>query len=297
VTRALVLGGGGPVGIGWESGLIVGLAERGVQLGAADAFYGTSAGAFVGAQLALGADLAKIMTLLTETYGASAASEGATTTQRMQTFMAALGTAILSGSPPQEVRRALGRLSLESSVSTEEEFLDFFALLEGQAWPDRFACTAVDTAMGDFVVWRAGSDADLQHAVASSCAVPCVYPPVTIGRRRFMDGGLRSVLNAELATGHERVLVVSVFALSLPAGVSNPIVDDLIGRLGREISTLRSSGSAVEVIEPNPEFLELSGWGTSLMEFDRAGDAFAAGVRQGVAESRRIADLWNRSSD
>ena len=46
MTRALVLGGGGPVGIGWESGLVVGLAKGGVDLAAADAIYGTSAGSF-----------------------------------------------------------------------------------------------------------------------------------------------------------------------------------------------------------------------------------------------------------
>src|SRR6476619_245244 len=55
-TRALVLGGGGPVGIAWESGLLAGLAKAGVDLGQADFILGTSAGAFVGARLALGAE-------------------------------------------------------------------------------------------------------------------------------------------------------------------------------------------------------------------------------------------------
>src|SRR4051812_27046114 len=56
MTRALVLGGGGPVGIAWESGLVAGLAQGGVDLGRADFTMGTSAGAFVGARLALGSD-------------------------------------------------------------------------------------------------------------------------------------------------------------------------------------------------------------------------------------------------
>src|SRR6185312_16605732 len=55
-SRALVLGGGGPVGIAWESGLVAGLAQAGVDLGRADFTMGTSAGSFVGARLALGAD-------------------------------------------------------------------------------------------------------------------------------------------------------------------------------------------------------------------------------------------------
>ena len=54
VERALVLGGGGPVGIAWEVGLAAGLKEAGVDVTVADRILGTSAGAFVGAQLALG---------------------------------------------------------------------------------------------------------------------------------------------------------------------------------------------------------------------------------------------------
>jgi len=52
--RALALGGGGPVGIAWESGLIAGLAESGIDLSGADFIVGTSAGSVVGAQIAMG---------------------------------------------------------------------------------------------------------------------------------------------------------------------------------------------------------------------------------------------------
>ncbi|HMH92920.1 MAG TPA: hypothetical protein VK586_17770 [Streptosporangiaceae bacterium] len=40
MTRALVLGGGGPVGIAWESGLAVGLAAAGVAWRDADLIVG-----------------------------------------------------------------------------------------------------------------------------------------------------------------------------------------------------------------------------------------------------------------
>jgi ABC-type sugar transport system substrate-binding protein len=58
MSRALVLGGGGPVGIAWECGLLAGLAQAGVDLGTADFILGTSAGSFVGARLAMGAEAA-----------------------------------------------------------------------------------------------------------------------------------------------------------------------------------------------------------------------------------------------
>jgi predicted acylesterase/phospholipase RssA len=52
-TRALVLGGGGAVGVGWQTGLLTGLREAGVDLAGAESIVGTSAGALVGALLAV----------------------------------------------------------------------------------------------------------------------------------------------------------------------------------------------------------------------------------------------------
>jgi NTE family protein len=299
MTRALVLGGGGPVGIGWESGLAVGLADGGVDLAAADAIYGTSAGSFVGAQLALGFDIPGTAALLLETSAvAMAAAAGPSVTEGLEALTGVLAAAVDAGTPPDEVRRSLGQLALEAPVVTEGEFLDLFGVLEGYPWPERFSCTALDVATAEFVVWHAGSDVDLQHAVASSCSVPMVCPPVTIGGRRYMDGGVRSPLNADLARGHERVLVVSVTLIShlllatVPTGPGSG-VDPIIAGLVGEFSTLGSSGATVEVIEPNAEFLELSRWGASLMDPGKAAEAYAAGARQGLEESRRIAQLWD----
>ncbi|MEO5876319.1 MAG: patatin-like phospholipase family protein, partial [Streptosporangiaceae bacterium] len=57
MSRALVLGGGGVAGIGWEAGLVTGLRKAGVDLGEADVIIGTSAGSVVGTMIAQGADL------------------------------------------------------------------------------------------------------------------------------------------------------------------------------------------------------------------------------------------------
>jgi len=294
VTRAIVLGAGGPVGIGWESGLIVGLAQQGVDVGVADAVFGTSAGSFVGAQLALGIDIASTAS---ERAAEGAALYGQTTigpvAEQLESLMSAVTTAVLADAPPEETRRTIGRLSLESEVPTEEEFLRFFALFEGRQWPDGFACTAVDTETGELVVWKAGSGADLARAVASSCSVPCMFPPITIGRRRYMDGGARSSLNADLAVGHERVVVISVAVLSPSADAGDPVSEAVMRGLAGELATLRSSGSEVEVIEPNAEFLEISGWGASVMDFNKPMQAYEIGVRQGVDEAGRISQVWS----
>ena len=227
------------------------------------------------------------------------ASTDRSITEGLQALSDFLTNAVLAGTPADEVRRSIGRLALEADVVGEDDFVDLFAVLKGYPWPGRFACTAVDTATAEFVVWQSGSDADLQRAVASSCAVPMVCPPVTIGGRRYMDGGARSPLNADLAQGHDSVVVVSVTVLpSSPeeTGAASPGTsgDDFLAGIAGELSTLTSSGSALAVIEPNAGFLELSRWGASLMDVGKAGEAFLMGARQGLQESTRVAAVWGR---
>jgi len=144
---------------------------------------------------------------------------------------------------------------------------------------------------GELRVWDSASGVPLQAAVASSAAVPGVYPPLTIGASRYMDGGMRSALNANLAAGHDAVVAISCFALEMPEEVSDPTFDAINAALGAELDTVRRSGS-LEVVVPGPEFLELSGWGLQLMVFSRAEPAFGVGLRQADAEAEGLRRLW-----
>src|SRR5712692_10292948 len=54
IQRALILGGGGPVGRAWEVGILKGLADAGVDVSQADLVVGTSSGAILGTQLRSG---------------------------------------------------------------------------------------------------------------------------------------------------------------------------------------------------------------------------------------------------
>ncbi|MGO9344171.1 MAG: patatin-like phospholipase family protein [Acidimicrobiales bacterium] len=47
--------------------------------------------------------------------------------------------------------------------------------------------------------WDEGSGVPLLQAVASSCAVPMLFPTVTIKGCRYIDGGILSHLNATVA--------------------------------------------------------------------------------------------------
>jgi NTE family protein len=290
MTRALVLGGGGPVGVGWESGLAVGLAAAGVELGAADLVVGTSAGSIVGARLALGLDPAETVSAVGEPLPAGGGSPGTA----MADLMTALAAAARGAQTPQQARVELGRLALAADTWADGDFTGaaVFAQLAGRDWPASFRCTAIDTQTGELRVWDAAAGVPLDLAVASSCSVPMVFPPVAIDGARYMDGGMRTPLNADLAAGHAAVIVVSCLVLALPEGVSDPVFDATAALIEAELALLRDGGAAVEVVGPGAEFLEVSGWGTELMNPARVAAAYEAGIRQAAAEADRLRAIW-----
>lgn len=295
MTRALVLGGGGPVGIGWEAGLLVGLAQNGVDVGAADSIVGTSAGSVVGFHLAAGRDLTQATALVAsanEVAPDELSDPVAGEALALEPLMAAVAEAAANPAQAEQARARLGQLALDAETIDEATWLSMFAPFSGAGWPERFRCTAVDAADGTFKVWSHADGVDVQLGVASSCAVPVIFPPVTIGGRRWMDGGVRDMLNADVAAGHGTVLAVSCTLLELPPEFSMPVFDAVFAATRKQLDGLRDGGSKVETIVPGPEMLEVSGYGLNLMDFTRAGAAYEAGVRQGEQEAARLAGFW-----
>jgi NTE family protein len=288
MTRAVVLGGGGPVGIGWESGLAVGLAGAGIGWRDADLIVGTSAGSAVGARLAVGLDLSAAAGSARAPLPVPAGA-GVNLDELMKAWAGAAAGALT----PEAARVELGRIALAADTVAEEAFVGVFAEVAGHEWPESFRCTAVDVLTGALQVWDRSSGVPLPRAVASSCSVPGIFPPITIGGARYMDGGMRSPLNADLAAGHDAVIVVSCLALALPEGVSDPMFDATSRQLEAELAAVRDSGAALEVVGPGPEFLDISGWGANLMNPALAADAYQAGLRQAAAEAERLRSVWN----
>src|SRR2546423_4782117 len=151
--RALVLGGGGPIGVAWESGLRAALAEAGADVSDADFIVGTSAGSIVGSQLALGRTPREIY------ERQLAPEEPGRREQRNVDLSGVLGQFIklyTSDRPAQELRAELGAFALQAETMSEDEWLPGFLPIEtqlGDAWPTRrFACTAIDTAGGGIVL-------------------------------------------------------------------------------------------------------------------------------------------------
>ena len=217
--RALVLGSGGVTGIAWETGLIAGLAERGIDLAAADVIIGTSAGSVVGTDIACGREPEAL-------YQAQLAPPAPEPAARMGWDAIGRLLWVMSTSrDPVRARARLGHWALAAPTMPEASRRKVFQdRLPASDWPaTMLKVTAVNARTGQFVVFDAAGEAGLVDAVAASCAVPGVWPPVTIGGRRFVDGGVRSAANADLAAGYERVLIVAPVAqgighMTSPAG-------------------------------------------------------------------------------
>jgi NTE family protein len=125
----------------------------------------------------------------------------------------------------------------------------------------------------------------MSRAIASSCSVPGVYPPITINGRRYIDGGMRSGTNADLAKGYDNVIVVAV-----RAGVEGPMAEVSKKRLESELATLTESGSAFTLITPDAASQEA--FGVNLMDFTRRAGAADAGLAQGRAEAEALKGKW-----
>ena len=276
MTRALVLGGGGVTGVAWATGMVVGLREAGVDLTDADLVIGTSAGSVVGAQIATRTDL-------DERYAAHLAGPGnelpATLSRRaMATFAVAM---LRSWGSPRAFRARVGAYALAVPTVPEQERVDIIgSRLPVQEWPDspRLLVTAADAHTGEKRVFSAADGVPLVRAVAASCAVPGVWPPVTIDGRRWIDGGVVSPANADLAAGADQVVIVA----PVVAGVG------LIPGVRAQADALRAGGARVTVISPDAS--ATNAIGPNPLDPVRRADAARAGHTQATAEAAALAD-------
>lgn len=274
--RALVLGGGGVTGIAWMTGLLAGLAEAGTDLTSADLVVGTSAGSVVGAQILSDITIDGLYTAaLKEPTGEVAAKMG---------VGVLLGFAVNSMWPGDErVGRArLGRAAMRARTVPEAERREIIRQrLPNSSWPGRnLIITAVDAETGEARNFDRDSGVSLADAVAASCAVPLVWPPITIDGRRYIDGGVRSTTNADLAGGCERVVVVAPVTVALR-------------RSGRIESQLASLGPHVRSIVVSPDANARNAIGRNVLDPARRVASARAGHDQAAAGATAVAAIWS----
>ena len=274
--RALVLGGGGITGIAWETGLIAGLAGLGIDVAEADVIIGTSAGSVVGAEIASGQKIEAL-------YQAQLAPPAPEPVARIGWgFIGRLLWDMSTGLDPKRARARIGRWALAAPAMPEADWRKVIqARLHASTWPSAaLRVTAVDARTGEFAVFDAAGNADLVDAVGASCAVPGVGPPVTIGDRRFMDGGMRTVANADLAAGYERVVIVAPVAAGIGLMVSPR----------RQAGVLSAAGSRVVLVQPDRAARHAIG--RNVLDASRQAAAARAGRTQAAGEARAVRAVW-----
>jgi NTE family protein len=275
--RALVLGAGGEAGIAWEVGLLAGLAERGVDLTAADLVVGTSAGAGVAARVNSGVSLAALYeTQLAPADGEAVASFGPRT---MAKYVWAVAPARRN---PVRARIRLGRMAVRARTEPASQRRAVIAARLGtRDWPaGNLLITAVDADTGELRTFDSGSGVDLVDAVGASCAVPGVWPPVIINGRRLMDGGMRSPANADLAAGYDRVAVVAPITRGLKP---MPSVIDQVTELARNCQ-------AVALLAPDAA--SVAAFGRNLLDPRTRAPSARAGYAQAAAVHTDVAAVW-----
>lgn len=285
-SRGLVLGGGGITGIAWETGLLTGLAEADVDLTGADRVIGTSAGSIVGAQVTseIGPEELYRRQLLPPADLGDGAAPLASIGPGV---VALLGLSLLqSRGDAERFGRVLGARAVKAAsrgrTPTVAERYEQVALrIGGLTWPDRdLVVTAIDVATGELAAFGPrGSvpEVTLEDAVNASCAVPCVYPPIPIGSRTFVDGGVRSGANADLAAGCDPIVAITP-------------VDRAIGPLRSAAQQLKDTGVRHLVISPDEA--SQAAIGKNVLDPAARPPSARAGYAQAAAEIDRVRDLW-----
>lgn len=280
VKRGLVLGGGGVAGIAWELGVLLGIRDAAPDLRPAvvdaEMIVGTSAGSTVAAQLATGIDLEELFNRqLSDT------SSEIEVDFDIESVTAMFADAANGATSDAEIRRRIGALALEAATVPESDRRAAIAgRLPQHEWSKRrVLIPAVDAETGDLVVFTNTAGVPLVDAVAASCAVPGVWPPVSIDGRRYMDGGVRSATNADLADDCDRVLVISpALAGAEPAA----------GQLKHELTAL----SPVSVYVVHGDDAALAAFGSNPLSPATRKPAALAGRELGRHIGAEVAAYW-----
>jgi NTE family protein len=275
MTRtALVLGGGGITGIAWELGILKGLADAGVDLSQADLVIGTSAGSVVGAQITTGRSLEELYATQLEPADKEIGAE----LSRL-TMLRLVPPMLLPGSPERKLAR-VGKMSMRAHPPGGEKRIDVIRSRIGVAdWPEReLLVTSVEAETGKFVAFDRNSGVDLVHAVAASCAVPLVWPAVTIDGKHYIDGGIRSTANVDLAEGADAIVVIAPLPQAFSKATS----------IRAQLASTGVSRKAVVI----PDEKALVDIGRNVLDPHKRADAARTGLRQAADVVEKVHRAW-----
>lgn len=266
-----VLGGGGVSGIAWEVGILTGLADEGVVVASDAVLIGTSAGAVVAAQLTSGAPIHELF----ERQRAGVPHETAAGLSLPAVLRIAGATSVARS--PEHAAQRIGRIALAARVDDPGLLRRIAeARLPTREWPEAdVRITVVDAESGELRIITSADGVPLVEAVAASCAVPLASLPVEIGGRHYMDGGMRSTLNLDLAPGEGPVIALAPSTAAVTRWAS----------LSRERAAL-APDRRVEILLRDAA--SRAAQGRAVMDRSIVPALVAAAREQGRAESARV---------
>ena len=314
----LVLGAGGVLGGAWLTGGLEALArETGWDPASAEYVAGTSAGAMIGALCASGVppwfmvahSAGETFEGVVDADGrpAAEADRSAGAVYKLERALPPIGPGSWSLAmrsmlrPHRHTPAAVVAGWLPRGMISTRPLEDIVRRVVPTGWSGHpnLWIVACDYATGRRVAFghKGAPEADLAKAVAASCAIPGFYHPVTIGRRRYVDGGLYSNSNLDLLRGEKLDLVICLNPTSTlyPMRAWNPAERiaaiarrDSGRRLGSEAKKLRAAGTQVVLIQPTGKDLEVMG--PNLMSRRRRHDVIRTSIET-VGEQLRDSEV------
>jgi NTE family protein len=309
----LVLASGGTLGEAWMSGVLAGIEDAtGHDFRTTESFVGTSAGSLVAAALVAGqrprrpragSGLPALGTgetgddVASETAGGIAAAQLSLPRAVLQNVAReALRLAGVAATPLAPMALAVGssgstavRAALLGRAPGADRSLTAIhdgVGATGARFDGRLRVVAVDRGNGRRVVFGApgAPDATVAQAVQASCSVPWIFAPVRIDGREYVDGGVWSNTNLDVAPASRLTQVLCLnpiasldIALASPFGLLRAIAGSTSGL---ETLALRSRGASVRMLGPEHEVARMMG--PDLMDSRLRDEVLAGGYAQGL---------------
>jgi NTE family protein len=312
--RGLVLGAGGVLGAAWTIGALSALEEsEGFEVGSCEYIVGTSAGSVVAALLGAGV---RPDELRANQLG------GRVTTGPLAGYTYDHDRAT-GGALPSLPRPGVGSRKLllrtvrhPRSVTPLAAWSSVLPAGRGSLWNVRHLVDAI-TPVGQWSnhagVWVVAMDyddgrrvafgrpgapgAELSEAVLASCSIPAWYAPVSIGGRRYIDGGTCSPTSLDLLAGLDldEVFVLAPMCsfeydepTTVGARLERSFRRTLTRRMVREAGKVRAGGTRMTLLGPGRE--DLQGIGANLMDPTRRKAVLETSLRTSAVALARARD-------
>jgi NTE family protein len=302
--RGIILGGGGVLGGTWAVGALLALEEEfGFAAGSADVLVGTSAGSVLAAMLGAGVTPEQLRQRYNDevVQGGPLAGLSWNPDAAIGGHRPGLPRALAPGSlrligeslrhPARVQGTALVAALMPEGAKTMAgvgRLIDAVSPMDG--WSRHKACwiVAMDYETGRRTVFgRPGSVvAPLASAVMASCSIPGWFAPVSIGGRRFVDGGAISATSVDVVehAGLDEVYVIAPMVSfqtdhpsSAAAWLERRWREAVTKACLAEANDVARSGATVRIIGPGPEDLEAIG--ANMMDTSQRRAVLACSVR------------------